>query len=345
MISTLFSKSLSQLCTSPSTSSTPGRPLLPSLASTHAVNVNVVNLYYSDSSLLPIQGFGYLLPQSVPFEQNPERALGVIFDSEVAKGQDTVDGTKLTIMLGGHWWDGWSAIPNEQESIDAAKSLVKRHLGISAEPTATCFSSQRDCIPQYTVGHSQRLKDAHRALLQGYQGRLKVAGNSYTGVGVNDCLKAALEVAQSALSREWSQKTGLESFENDIKYISKKEAGRGLYAGTEQDLDEKLSDLKKRVDGTNKRALEDGLKKLEGMTSESRATVDELMREVDELVDKGQMIPEEKMEVLRRRIKDEKKRLEQLEEENAQQTKRIEVAVGEERMRQMREKAAKRWKK
>jgi hypothetical protein len=344
VISTIFSKTLSQLCTSPSTSNSPSRPLLPSLASTHAVTVNVVNLYYADPNLLPIKGFGYLLPQSVPFEQNPERALGVIFDSEVADGQDTVDGTKLTVMLGGHWWDGWSAVPNEQESIDAAKSLVRRHLGISAEPTATGFSSQKDCIPQYTVGHSQRLKDAHRALLQGYQGRLKVAGNSYTGVGVNDCLKAALEIAQSALGREWSQKTGLESFETEIKYVSKKEIGKGLVDGAPHDLDEKLSDLKRRLDGANKRALEDGLKKVEDDTKDSRAIIDELMQEINELVKMGEKIPEAKMDLLKRRIGDEKKRLERLGEENEKERRRIEVAIGEERMRKMREKATKRWK-
>jgi hypothetical protein len=315
------------------------------LASTHAVTVNVVNLYYPNADLLPIRGFGYLLPQSVPFEQNPERALGVIFDSEVAEGQDTVDGTKLTVMLGGHWWDGWSAVPNEQESIDAAKSLVKRHLGISDEPTATCFSSQKDCIPQYTVGHSQRLKDAHRALLQGYQGRLKVAGNSYTGVGVNDCLKAALEIAQSTLGREWSQKTGLESFETEIKYVSKKEAGKGMLDAGQHDLDEKLSDLKKRLDGTNKRALEDGLAKIEDMTNDSKETVDKLMQEVDKLVERGEKVPEETMEVLRRRIRDEKKRLERLDEENERQRKRIDVAIGEEKLKNMRQNAAKRLKK
>jgi protoporphyrinogen oxidase len=182
--------------------------------------VNVVNLYYSSPTILPIRGFGYLIPRSIPFEQNPERALGVVFDSEIVpSGQDTVPGTKLTVMLGGHWWDGWNSIPNSEESISMAKSILARHMGITTEPTVTLFSSQKECIPQYTVGHSARLKQAHRDLLRRFKGRLKVAGNSYTGVGVNDCIKAARDIAEAVGAGDWRDKTGLEGFESDVAWV------------------------------------------------------------------------------------------------------------------------------
>jgi len=215
VISTLFSKTLSNLCLSPS-----GTTLLPSLAETHAVTVSVVNLYYSNPSLLPISGFGYLIPQATPYAQNPELALGVVFDSEITKDQDTAPGTKLTVMLGGHWWDGWSSIPDEEQCVEMAKAVLKRHLGIEEEPVATHISTQKDCIPQYTVGHTQRLKDAHHALLRNFGGRLKVAGNSYTGVGVNDCLMAAQMVASAVLAPQWSSITGLEGSDGDMKFVS-----------------------------------------------------------------------------------------------------------------------------
>jgi protoporphyrinogen oxidase len=179
-----------------------------------------VNLYYSSPTVLPVRGFGYLIPRSVPFEQNPERALGVVFDSEIVpSGQDTVPGTKLTVMLGGHWWDGWTSVPSEEESILMAKTILARHMGITDEPTATLFSSQKDCIPQYTVGHSARLKQAHRDLLRGFKGRLKAAGNSYTGVGVNDCIKAAKDVAEAVGAENWRDRTGLEGFEKEAVWL------------------------------------------------------------------------------------------------------------------------------
>ncbi|KAI9673880.1 MAG: oxygen-dependent protoporphyrinogen oxidase [Caeruleum heppii] len=165
------------------------------LADTSSVTVMVVNLYYTNPSLLPVQGFGYLLPRSVPFDQNPERALGVVFDSEVVTGQDTAVGTKLTVMLGGHWWDGWDSYPDPEEGVRMAKSILRRHLQIRDEPLLTNATLQRDCIPQYHVGHERRMLDAHRHLLAIYKGRLRVAGNSYTGVGLNDCVRAGQEVA------------------------------------------------------------------------------------------------------------------------------------------------------
>jgi oxygen-dependent protoporphyrinogen oxidase len=180
----------------------------------------VVNLYYPNPSLLPIEGFGYLIPQAVPFSENPELALGVVFDSDITPSQDTAQGTKLTVMLGGHWWDGWTSLPDEKQCVEMAKSVLKRHMGITAAPEATHVGVHKNCIPQYTVGHVQRLKEAHYALLRNYGGRVKVAGNSYTGVGVNDCLMAALNVAQSVRSEEWTEKSGLEKFErDDLKFV------------------------------------------------------------------------------------------------------------------------------
>lgn len=171
----------------------------------------VVNLYYSSPSVLPARGFGYLLPRSLPFEQNPERALGVVFDSDATIGQDEIPGTKVTVMLGGHWWDGWVAYPDEEQGASMAKAILKRHLGISEEPQAIHVGVQEDCIPQYTVGHHSRMIQAKDALKK-FNGRLRVAGNSYNGVGLNDCVRSARDVAMGLVDGS-AVKTGLESFD------------------------------------------------------------------------------------------------------------------------------------
>jgi protoporphyrinogen oxidase len=152
----------------------------------------VVNLYYDNPDLLPVQGFGYLIPRSVPLSQNPERALGVIFGSEAGAGQDTAQGTKLTVMLGGHWWDGWKEgdHPDEQTAIEMSRKLLKRHLNISETPTASGARLQRNAIPQTTVGHYERMLELDTALQQDYGERLRVGGAWYTGVGLTDCIRA-----------------------------------------------------------------------------------------------------------------------------------------------------------
>ncbi|KAL8678472.1 MAG: hypothetical protein Q9186_005176 [Xanthomendoza sp. 1 TL-2023] len=180
------------------------------LSQTPSVTVMVVNLYFSNPSVLPARGFGYLLPRSLSFEQNPERALGVVFDSDATIGQDKIPGTKVTVMLGGHWWDDWAAFPDEEQGANMAKAILKRHLAVSEEPQAVRVGLQRNCIPQYTVGHHSRMEQANEAL-KGFKGRLRVAGNSYNGVGLNDCVRSAREVVMDLVQGR-GEKTGLEPF-------------------------------------------------------------------------------------------------------------------------------------
>ena len=75
-----------------------------------------------------------------------------------------------------------------------ARAVLKRHLHIDAEPEQVLVGLQRECIPQYTVGHSKRLATARGDLMDGFHGRLSVAGNSYRGVGLNDCIKSARDL-------------------------------------------------------------------------------------------------------------------------------------------------------
>ena len=176
----------------------------------------VVNLFYANPSILPTSGFGYLLPRSLPFEQNPERALGVVFDTDASIGQDVVAGTKLTVMIGGHWWDDFDTYPSEDEGAAMAKAVLKRHLGIAEEPQAVRVGLQKSCIPQYEVGHEQRMEQASKAL-EVFEGRLRVAGNSYTGVGLNDCVRAAQDVVRGLVLG--TAKTGLEGFVGGREWI------------------------------------------------------------------------------------------------------------------------------
>ena len=178
----------------------------------------VINLYYTNPNLLPVHGFGYLIPRSVPLDQNPERALGVVFDSDLVEGQDTTAGTRITVMMGGHWWDGWSIYPDEEEAAQMAKAVLRRHLKIEDEPACVLVSFQKDCIPQYTVGHHQRMQRAHRTLQEEFKGHLKVAGSSYAGVGINDCVRAAAEMRRIIGQDQSRHETGLESFVDHPRY-------------------------------------------------------------------------------------------------------------------------------
>jgi protoporphyrinogen/coproporphyrinogen III oxidase len=180
----------------------------------------VVNLYYTNPSILSVRGFGYLIPQSIPWEQNPECALGVVFDSDACHGQDTAPGAKVTVMLGGHWWDPFDAYPDADEGVTMAKAVLKRHLNIDEEPAIVNVALQRECIPQYTVGHNKRMKQAHHDLVREFKGRLVVAGSSYTGVALNDCVRAARDIAiRVIMAKGAADISGLEQFLLDDKFV------------------------------------------------------------------------------------------------------------------------------
>ncbi|RYO83579.1 hypothetical protein DL766_010186 [Monosporascus sp. MC13-8B] len=191
VISTLFSKHLTQVA-QPASS-------LPSLAETHAVTIMVVNLWYPGQDLLANNhGFGYLVPTSTP--DNDEGALGVLFDSDLATDPArSPPGTKLTVMLGGHHWDGYRYLPNVDTGIAMAMSVVRKHLGIEPGTTATEVHARaklcRDCLPQHFVGHRPRMAAAHDELRAAFGGRLSVAGPSYTAIGVVPAMRAGWEAA------------------------------------------------------------------------------------------------------------------------------------------------------
>ncbi len=243
-----LSQALQQSDTNSNTASTsPYDHMLKRLRdSTSTVNVMVVNLYYRNSNLLSVPGFGYLIPRSIPVEQNPERALGVIFGSETSRGmvdvqsgsqemslgQDSVLGTKLTVMMGGHWWDSWSAsdLPTEASAIEMAKAVLKRHLDITEAPAVAKARMQWNAIPQYRVGHHDRMAKIHHDLSREFHGRLKVAGSAYQGVGVHDCIKAA-RMASFDIREGRDERTGLESFGKETRWAvwTKKDGGIHMY--------------------------------------------------------------------------------------------------------------------
>ncbi|BDD61046.1 oxygen-dependent protoporphyrinogen oxidase [Monascus purpureus] len=197
----------------------------------YAVSVMIVNLYYPSPDIIPVEGFGYLIPQSIPMEQNPERALGVIFGSQTSIGQDTAPGTKVTVMLGGHWWDDWeeSDLPDHDTAVSMARSLLERHLGIKDTPSVARTRLQRNAIPQYTVGHMTRMQELSNNVREEFHHRLTLAGNWYGDAGVTDCVKQAYLASTYGMGAKLSE-------DNEIRMLYGSEPWT-KYAYREWDLE------------------------------------------------------------------------------------------------------------
>lgn len=208
-------------------------PLLPSttkatdlLRYNPSTTVGVVNMVFPvPSSSIHPEGFGYLVPRA-DSSLNPEGVIGVVFDGTAIPDLDEPSRlkklTKLTLMIGGPHWSTYprsasdpSPKPtpnNPNDLIQPALAHLHRtfpHLANLPPPVLVVPHIQKDCIPTYLVGHGQRLRELNGALEEtGWKGRLSVAGSGYGGVGVNDCVHAAQEVADGLLRGE--PVTGLE---------------------------------------------------------------------------------------------------------------------------------------
>lgn len=79
---------------------------------------------------------------------------------------------------------------------EAAQADLHRLMGITAEPIFAVNHRWPDSMPQYTVGHSQRVGEIE-ALTAQIPG-LQLIGNAYNGIGIPDCVRSAL-VASSKI--------------------------------------------------------------------------------------------------------------------------------------------------
>uniref|UniRef100_A0A5F8H5M7 Protoporphyrinogen oxidase n=1 Tax=Monodelphis domestica TaxID=13616 RepID=A0A5F8H5M7_MONDO len=105
------------------------------------------------------------------------------------------------VMLGGSWLqaleDGEQTLAQELFQ-QAAQEAVATQLGLRKPPSQSLVSLHKSCIPQYTLGHWQRLEAAAQ-FLANHQLPLTLAGASYEGVSVNDCIESGRRAATHVL--------------------------------------------------------------------------------------------------------------------------------------------------
>lgn len=161
------------------------------LASIPTVTCAVTTLEFEGSpqNLLKQQAFGFLVPSCQPYP-----ILGITFDSCCFREHDGAnEHTRLTVMMGGRWFERLFGNPNSVSSEDLlqiALDAVRRHLGITADPVRSQVVINKNCIPQYTVGHFERLNNM-RTYIKQHSLPLSLIGASYDGVGINDCIFSA----------------------------------------------------------------------------------------------------------------------------------------------------------
>ena len=100
-------------------------------------------------------------------------------------------------MMGGACFPEYVKL-GDDEVIARVKRDLKVTMGIDCDPSFVRVFRHHRAIPQYTVGHGQRLR-ALDELLAKHPG-LFLTGNSYRGIGLNDCVAAAERSADGVMA-------------------------------------------------------------------------------------------------------------------------------------------------
>lgn len=87
---------------------------------------------------------------------------------------------------------------SDDELIEIVLSDLRKIVKINGEPEFSIVSRFKDAMPQYVVGHKERMKKINEFIDHELKG-VTIAGSSYTGVGVPDCIEAGEKVAKKSI--------------------------------------------------------------------------------------------------------------------------------------------------
>ena len=150
----------------------------------------VVAFGYRHQQPLPA-GFGLLVPRN-----QKRRLMACTFVHQKFAGRAPKDATLLRAFFGGVR-DPEALELNDTELASLAQKELQSILGLTAKPAFTRVQRWPRSMPQYNVGHLERVARIEKfaAALPG----LKLVGSAYHGVGIPDCIHGGREAARSLL--------------------------------------------------------------------------------------------------------------------------------------------------
>jgi oxygen-dependent protoporphyrinogen oxidase len=136
-----------------------------------------------------LDGFGFIIPRG-----QGARLLGCIWNGSIFPPHVTNQRVLMRTMVGGAR-DPEGAALSEGRTVDLVHGELGRMLGgITGMPKATRLFRHPKGIPQYVMGHPERLQRLEQDLRE-YPG-LYLLNNAYRGIGVNDCVREAKALAE-----------------------------------------------------------------------------------------------------------------------------------------------------
>lgn len=166
------------------------------LAGIASAPLAVVCLGYDEGAVArdrgALDGFGFLVPRS-----EGVRLLGALWETSIYPHRAPEGKALIRVMIGGAR-DPRAVDLDDAELLRIVRSELTATMGLHVGPEFVRIIRHRRGIPQYTVGHRERLQRID-ACLDAHPG-LYLAGNSYRGVSINSCVAEAGPIADRILT-------------------------------------------------------------------------------------------------------------------------------------------------
>ena len=165
------------------------------VAAIGAADVAVAALAFPrDAFAAAPDGYGFLVAPGEPLD-----VLGALFESNIFPGRAPESHVLVRVIMGGA---GRPDVPRrgDDEIVATAVAAIDRAVGLRGAPDRAWVHRQPAAIPQYLLGHLDRVARIERRLaaLPG----LQVAGNAYRGIAVGAIVADAEVVAGRVLARD-----------------------------------------------------------------------------------------------------------------------------------------------
>ena len=140
-------------------------------------------------------GFGFLVPQHGHVRPDRPKLLAGTFTTQKFPDRAPADARILRVFFGGTMADRLSPAPDKVVAAEAWRELgaVLPNLP-TPEPGMTTVSRWPRSLPQYEIGHMERIADLDRRIEA--LGHLHLLGNGFRGVGVPDLIRDARAAAR-----------------------------------------------------------------------------------------------------------------------------------------------------
>jgi protoporphyrinogen/coproporphyrinogen III oxidase len=150
----------------------------------------VVTLAFSRAEVVPLDGYGYVVPRAAGSD-----VLACTWSSQKWEHRAPEESILLRVYAGR--FGGRDVTADTDDELVALARDELTFLGVSAEPLLSRVHRWPLGMPQYVLGHLDRVERIETVL--GAHPGLTVAGAAYRGVGIPDCIASGETAAESVV--------------------------------------------------------------------------------------------------------------------------------------------------